>query len=467
MGVLVTTLTTGVAVAAETVGTTSYQLVKLAAGSTGITVPIDATSGVPAGASVGLVVNVKPGVSVSAQVSGTVSISGALSGNTTTAAPAANATGDIVRVAGSVPVVVSGTITVAGGSITVVTQLGTAVVSVVPGLSVSAQVSGTVSVSGTVAVTMNTLATVLTILGTQVVSVVPGLSVSAQVSGTITINPTILTVNTAPTVAGASVTVQAGVSVTVVTQLGTQVVTVVPGVSVVAQVSGTITVSNVVSVTGTSLNVVASGTVTVSNGTTVVSGTITVISGASVSAQVSGTVSYIPVYRTTTSPPVAATGAVVWLAGGQNPSGQPVLTYDVSHTPVVFMVSSTVAGQNTTMAFTVYTGGTLVVAGTTAYPVPAGRNLRINQVGVIAQSSAVLSGAQFVVLLGTATASMSITTTVGIAAMVPFAIAAAPGQYIAHPLAADVVAGTSVGLGVLGGTSCSVLGAVVQGYLYP
>ena len=138
MGVLVTTLTTGVAVAAETVGTTSYQLVKLAAGSTGITVPIDATSGVPAGASVGLVVNVKPGVSVSAQVSGTVSISGALSGNTTTAAPAANATGDIVRVAGSVPVVVSGTITVAGGSITVVTQLGTAVVSVVPGLSVSA-----------------------------------------------------------------------------------------------------------------------------------------------------------------------------------------------------------------------------------------------------------------------------------------------------------------------------------------
>src|SRR4051794_23070447 len=106
-GVYVSSQTTGVLVACESIGSKEYQQVKLIDGAASQTTPIAATSGAPAASSVGLIVAVKPGVSVQAQVSGAVAIS-------------------------TMPAV-SGTVTVNGS----VALAGTGVVSVVPGVSVT------------------------------------------------------------------------------------------------------------------------------------------------------------------------------------------------------------------------------------------------------------------------------------------------------------------------------------------
>ena len=54
-----------------------FQLIKLVDGSASATTPVIATSGTPAAGTFGLVVALKPGVSVVASVTGAVSVSGA------------------------------------------------------------------------------------------------------------------------------------------------------------------------------------------------------------------------------------------------------------------------------------------------------------------------------------------------------------------------------------------------------
>src|SRR2546426_169335 len=89
--------------------------------------------------------------------------------------------------------------------------------------TVTASVSTVVEVSGVTAVSV--VSTIVTILGTQIVSVVPGLSVSAVVSGTVAISvPVSQTIGTIIAVSG--VTAVSAVS-TIVTLLGTVAVNVV------------------------------------------------------------------------------------------------------------------------------------------------------------------------------------------------------------------------------------------------
>ncbi len=95
-----------------------------------------------------------------------------------------------------------------------------------------------------------------------------------------------------------------------------------------------VTVVNVVSVTGTSLNVVVSGIVSVT-GTSlnvVVSGIVSV-TGTSLNVVVSGPVSVSAIvsiaistnFLTTAGPSVAAPGLMVWIAGGQSSTAVPVV----------------------------------------------------------------------------------------------------------------------------------------------
>lgn len=144
-----------------------------------------------------------------------------------------------------------------------------------------------------------------------------------------------------------------------------------------------------------------------------------------------------------------------------------VTQVEAVRTPVVIFVSKSVAvPTDGTLLMTIHTGGTLVTTGVAVWPVPVNKTFRINQINMVGLTSAVLSQAILAVLLGTAAASMSVTSTVGVAAVLPYAIQASTTPFQAQGLLADVAAGTTIALGVMGGTSHTVVGAVVQGYLF-
>jgi len=134
--------------------------------------------------------------------------------------------------------------------------------------------------------------------------------------------------------------------------------------------------------------------------------------------------------------------------------------------PVVINISSTVVGSSTTLLMTVFTAGTAVTTGASFWVPPSGMVFRIKAMQMVAVSSAVLSNARLAVLLGTAAASVSVVATVGVPAMLPYAIQASTTPFQQAGYDADVVGGTTVGVGVIGGTSHSILGAVIQGMLF-
>ena len=158
-----------------------------------------------------------------------------------------------------------------------------------------------------------------------------------------------------------------------------------------------------------------------------------------------------------------------------NTAGQGVVTVtqlnnvrtDVKGQPVVIMVSKSVAvPADGTLLMTVYTNGTLATAGASFWVVPSGMVMRVQSMNVVALTSAVLSNANLAVLLGTAAASLSVTSTVGVAAVLPYAIQATTTPFSNGSLQGDVAAGTSIAIGCMGGTSHTVVGAVIQGYLF-
>ena len=451
------------------------------------------TTGIPADATTGIIVVVKPGVSVSAQVSGSVTVLGtalasivpgvsvtvvtqlgtqivsvvpgvsvtiqsALStivtilstvnvaivagagggGSVTTAVPSVSATGQVMWIAGgqsstAFPVVVTGTVTAGAGTTIVSIQN-------VVGVTTAASVSVTglpVWINPTAA-----LGTVVTVLSTVNVAIVagaggggsvtttaPGITATGQVMWVVggqstTVSPVFVSVPTVQSI------------LTIVTVLGTQIVSVVPGVSVTIQQGATVTIQSALSTIVTIL------------GTQIVS----VVPGLSVSAVVSGTVTVNAGVSVTIQQGASITGTVSGL--------------QVANQPVVIMISSTIVGSSTTMLMTIYTGATFVTTGASFYVVPAGKTFRIMAMQMIAVSSAVLGNARLCVLAATAAVSLSVTATVGIPAALAYAIQASTTPFAMGAYAADVAAGTTVGVGVQGGTSHSIVGGVIAGYLF-
>ena len=213
-------------------------------------------------------------------------------------------------------------------------------------------------------------------------------------------------------VPGVSVTVQAGVSVTVVTQLGTQVVSVVPGVSVNVGNLATALVTATAVTTGTGLGVWIMNPTVVS---------------VSVSMQAAPMTYKIPVIIR-----IAANAAVV---------------------------------PDTKIAFSVFAGSTGVV-NTTSWVVPAGKTFEMVGGAIYAKTSAVISFAALAIAAETATASVSVTSTMNLAFVMPYGITAATAGFNVFGGLQDVAAGTSIGMLVLGGTTHSHVGGVIQGYLF-
>lgn len=465
----ITALTTGVKIAAEEIGEVEFQKVKLVHGLAGSTAPIAATIGVPGPTQLGLVVAVIPGASVVAQVAGTVtvqeglSVSAQVSGTVTIAAVSA------------APAWITGTVT-AGAGTTVVSLTG------------SALVSGTVTVEGQINISAASSApawitgTVTAGAGTTVVS----LTGSALVSGTISIMPTILTVNTAGTIAGASVTIQQGASIT---WAAGATVAIVPGVSVLASVNtlaagfsvqalvtGPVSISAmpVVSMTGALVSVVSTvlGTVLASvvQPVTIAGGTLATT--AVPAAGASGLVIYNADLDITTGTPAAnATGQLVWLV---NPTAVTVTIAGTGEmlggTPFLAMVSATAAvGAGSTLLFTVWTGATLAGAAQTQYPVPNGKTLRIKYVACILQTSASV-GRSVMLVVNAATASASLTSanlnTIGWPVALPMLTPSGiPALYSVAPISADIGANTTMGLFFTCATSGTIQAVVIQGML--
>jgi hypothetical protein len=369
-------------VAADDVAGVLHQRVKVGFGEEGAYGDVNPTNALPVAGTV----TVANGVSVSAQVSGTVTVNG-----TVTQANGASVT---IQQGASVSAVVSGTVTVNG------------TVTVANGASVTIQQGASVSVS--------VVNTIVTVLGTQVVTVVPGLSVSAVVSGTVTVAGTVTVSN------GASVSVN--VVNTIATILGTQVVTVVPGLSVSAVVSGTVTAL----------------------GTTVVSGTLSVDN--------------IDQIYTTGLPTQVSTGQIVI------PKEVPVPYVQI------VVVSTAIAQSAGKYAFTIWTGatGAPAAAGTTSWAVPAGKFLRLNALQAAITSSAVLGGSVQVFVGVGATASMisaSIPTQLQVLKLQLFGAATLDrAQLLGHQ--ADIPAGESIAVFIVASTAAILRDLVIAGNLF-
>ena len=549
----------GVTIAADDIAGTHYQRIKVVIGSDGTNLgDIGPTNPIPVSGTVSIsgAIPLSGTVSISGpvQVSGTVT---AIDANAlyTTGAPAASSTAQIVILKN-------------GASVTIQ-----------QGASVSAQVSGTVTVSGTALVSMvpgasvsvlnvvNTLATILSTVnvaivagaggGGSVTTAPPSISATGQVvyiaggQGT-TVNPVVVTgvvqVSAGTTNVSGTVSVNT-VSVlnTVVTVLSTVNVAIVAGAggggsvtTAPPSISATGQIVYIAGGQGTTVNPIwVTGTVAAGAGTTVVSiqsivpvttqasvsvtglpvwlnptqavVVNTIAAGFSVQALVSGTVTnnIANVVPVTTAASVSVTGLPVWL----NPTQQVVVSGLAGHAvsvsaiaasqvlgtiiavsgvtsisnlstivtilgtqivsvasvqllPVNIMLSSTVVGSQTTLLMTVYTGATFVTTGASFWVVPAGKVFRVMGMNLVNVSSAVLSRGQLAVIVATAAASLSVTATVGIAAALPYAIQASTTPFNRDGIVADIAAGTTVGVAVIGGTSQSIAGGVISGYLF-
>lgn len=468
---------------------------------------------VAGGAGGGSVTTAPPSVSASGQL---VWIVG---GQSTTAFPivvtgtvTAGAGTTVVSIGNIVPVTTAASVSVTGLPVWLNPTQAVVVNTIAAGFSVQALVTGPVSISAMPAISVSVsavLGTVVTVLGTVAVNVVAGgaapgttaatqSAISAQVvwlAPTQTVSATVNTIAAGFSVQAlvtgpVSISVMPAVSIsvsaalgTVITILGTQVVSVVPGLSVSAVVSGTVTA-------------VVTGPVSIS-AMPAISISVSAILGTVVTVLGTVLVSQAGLKFTTATPTVTETGPVVWLAntvtvtvtatvtGSLIISGVPPVTTALvsgntglgvwpgtpAYQPVLIMVTSTAGlSAGSIYLMTVWTAGAQAAAGTSAYPVPAGKNLRLlNMQAGQAGSAAVLGTIQFMVIAATATASMvsgSIPTQ-GHPIILQMQLSTVVPSFasIVNCLA-DIPAATTIGIFVTMGTSCTIPNIIVQGYLF-
>lgn len=456
------------------------------------------------------------GFSVNALVTGAVSISvmPAVSGTVTVIAPAVSTVGTVlgtvavnVVAGGAAPGSTAGTQSNISGQVIWLAPTQTiqaTVNTIAAGFSVNALVTGPVSVSAMPAVSISVsavLGTVVTVLGTLAVNVVAGgaapgstaatqSAITAQVvwlAPTQTISATVNTlaagfsVNalvTGPVSISALPAISISVSAvlgTIITQLGTQIVSVVPGVSVNALVTGPVSISAMPAV---SISVSAVlGTIVTQLGTQVV--TVALLN------------------FTTATPTVTATGPIVWLANtvtvtvtatvtgslivsGVTPTaagiasgvtGLPVWPGTPGYQAVQIIVASTAIAQSAAIyAFTIWTGatGAPAAAATTALAVPAGKTLRLLNMQAIVNSSAVTGGTVNVILLGVAATGSQVSASISTQLQVMKLQVLVSAGPIAASIAGfqDVGPGVTIGVIIAASTASVLQQLVIMGYLF-
>jgi hypothetical protein len=349
-----------------------------------------------------------------------------------------------VNATAPLPVAVSGAVQISG---TVTAGAGTTVVS----LTGSALVSGTVTVGNGVSVTIQQGASVSAVVSGTVTAI----GVSTEVSGTITVQvsgvvPVITQASASVTALPVIWSTAAVLGISSIVPVTTAASVSVSGIPVWmnptqgVQVSGWSTVvSGLVSVTGVSLNVVVSGPVSIS--------AMPAIS-ISVSAILGTLVTIVALPYTAVNPaPSASTGLVV-------------LSKDFTRIPFQIYVSSTIVGASTTLLMTVYTNNTIATTGASFF-VPGSR-MRVLAMNVVAVSSVVASAAVLAILYGTAAVSISVTATVGIGAAIPY-FPVATSQWVLQGIRQDgPLPATTMGLGLIQGTSHTIQNLVITGYLF-
>lgn len=441
----VTSLTTGVPIDCELIGTTHVQRVKLLGGDVGSQVPIPGNAAglfVQFSAPPAVSISSMPPVTGTVTVQGSVSVSGPAQVSGTISVATMPAVSGTVAVSGSVPVSgtvsVSGTIAAAVNSIASLATIGTLLGTLLVSGTVVAAPSGTQGVSGTVSVS-----------GTVVASIVPGVSVSVSntsavpiwvtgtvaagagttvVSGTLSIiglesttaQPSTSATGIVVWQANPAVSVSVSVSIsninTVATLLGTVNVNVVAG----GAGGGTVNVSAVtpvttqasVSVTGLPVWFAPGALVSVS-GTAVFS----LVPGPSVTIQQGASVS-LPAVSGVIASSVPATsnafGMPVWIVGGQTTTGVP-LKVTVTSTVIVSVVpgvsvslpavsgvvASSVAATSNAFGLPVW-----IVGGQTATGVPINVTVGSTALASIVPGASIASLGTVGTILGTAIVSV-------------------------------------------------------------
>lgn len=492
---------TGISIAADEVGGAYYQRVKVVVGADGtVSGDVGPTNGMPVTGAVGvsgtvsvlgtvsvsgavpvsgtitilpttLTVNtaatvagasvtIQQGVSVSAVVSGTVSV---VDANITTAVPSVSATGGIMWIVGgqsttAFPVVITGTVTagagttVVSGTITVNTAatVAGASVTIQQGASVSAVVSGTVSVLSIVPVTTQASVSVsgfpVWMNPTQAVvvnTIAAGFSVNALVTGAVSIS----------VLPAVSISVSAVLG-TIVTQLGTQMVSIAQTSVSVAVIP---TVSTIVTILGTQMVSMAQTSVSVAVVPTI--STVVTVLGTVLMSQVG--------YLYTTTGVTTGTAQAVWI---MNPTTV-TATITVSQPfgdAIAFSFTTVSAPTVVTPALmTVAWLGTTVL--TSMYVVPVGRRLEIQAVICQVQNTAASIGFGRIEVY--VRASLSSSVTVGPVVVYMAAVARSSGTNAANAEVANyglhISTTYSVGFAykASGGTG-HLVSFVVQGVLY-
>ena len=309
-----------------------------------------------------------------------------------------------------------------------------------------------VQVSGyTTSAVVSGAVTVATQLGTQVVSVVPGVSVN--VGGLATAGYT-----TTGAAVGTGVVVWLGASQTVHIDFDPYETTAQPAVGASAMIVRQV---DFYATTATPAVAASGQVVWVANPQP---GVTTAAPAANATAEI---VRQIDFAITTAPPGAGATGQIVYIANATAASVSVSVNATMAYkTPVVIQIAANAAvAPNTKVAFTISAGGA-PVAGTTSWAVPAGKTFEIVGGAVYAKTSAVISFAQLAISAETATASASVTSTMNIAFVLPYGITAATAGFSVVGVQQDVAAATSIALLVIGGTTHSHVGGAIYGYLF-
>jgi hypothetical protein len=314
------------------------------------------------------------------------------------------------------------------------------------------------------------------------------------------------------------VTITGMVTISTITVTATATVTITATGSVTVTNTGSVSISGTATVTGTI--VIATGTVNITSGTIVITtGTVNItstvvvtnaalavtttqsslttglpvwlapgqtvtvlVSGVTPTSTMSGFTSTLAVpvlvMGGTTAQAAAGTGQLNWLAASQTLAsvgtvatvasvlGGLISIQQSTQTNVLILVSSTGLAGGNTLLFSIYTGNTLVATGTSNWAVPAGRVFRVQAIGAVIASSAVATAGQFLVICGTAAASLSMTSTVGRVAGVPI-LAAATQNFFVMGVNQDVAPATTIAIGIQGAATSLIFGgAVINGYLF-
>lgn len=461
--VVVSTATSGASVAVDLVGSTAaYQYAKLVGGAAGDTIPVIGTTAAPAAGAAGLVVRPVDGHSVT--VANTVTISG-----TVTIIPTTFTVNTAATIAGA-------SVTIQQGASVSAAVSGTVSISALTMWSASSAIGHTNVDAVPVALNQNALVSVR-VIATAQVSVVAGASVGivdvVPVTTAASVSVTGLPVWLNPTQGVNVSTVSGTVNINLAAAGTTIPVNIVAGGSQTTVISGTVAISIPVSQTV--------GTIIAVSGVTAVSvvSTIVTILGTQVvtMAQTSVSVAAVPTVNTiiavsgvTAVSVVSTIGTVLGTQIVTLATGGSVAALDVGRTNVLIIVTSSSVGiSGTTMPFTIYVGLSAGVAGTTSYVVPAGKTLRILAMNAVVQNSVTTSPANVRIAVMASTALPTWTSAVPVLAIVAVQAASATvGFSGAAVQVADIPAGATVGVAHTIGTSgASIVAAQAIGYLFP